>query len=54
MHQPGVIPRKARTALLPTFRRGIAPARDMGAVPRAMDLGMAKTPQPGDNAQAQG
>nr|WP_238324841.1 hypothetical protein [Paenarthrobacter nicotinovorans] len=54
MHQPGVVPRKASTALFPTLSRGTAAARDMGAFPRTVDLGVAQAPQTRKNAQAQG
>ncbi|MET4621393.1 hypothetical protein ABIE18_002854 [Arthrobacter sp. 2762] len=54
MHEPGIVPGKAGPALLPTLGWGTAVARNMGAVAGPVDLGMAKAPHAGHDAQAQG
>ncbi|BCW37200.1 hypothetical protein StoSoilA2_32560 [Arthrobacter sp. StoSoilA2] len=54
MHEPGIVPGKAGPALLPTLGWGTAAARNMRAVARPVDLGMAKAPHPWHDAQAQG
>lgn len=54
MHEPGIVPGKAGPALLPTLGWGTAAARNMGAVARPVDRGVAKAPHPGHDAQAQG
>ncbi|GGJ11051.1 hypothetical protein GCM10010052_05690 [Paenarthrobacter histidinolovorans] len=54
VHQPGIVAGEAGTALLAPLRTGAAATRNMSAVSRAVDLGVAKAPQAGENAQAQG